>query len=63
MVLERQWNACTVPSSTTDPEEVFLCLEELSEKLGKVGEKYRKDELQYFAKLSQCMPSIYDMCY
>jgi hypothetical protein len=61
--LERQWNAFTVPSSTTDPEEVFLYLEELSEKLGKVGEKYRKDELQYFAKLSQCMPSIYDMCY
>ena len=61
--LERQWNAFTVPSSTTDPEEVFLYLEELSEKLGKVGEKYKKDELQYFAKLSQCMPSIYDMCY
>ena len=61
--LERQWNAFAVPSSTTDPEEVFLYLEELSEKLGKVGEKYRKDELQYFAKLSQCMPSIYDMCY
>ena len=61
--LERQWNAFTVPSSSTDPEDVFLYLEELSEKLGKVGERYRKDELQYFAKLSLCMPSIYDVCY
>lgn len=61
--LERQWNSFTVPSSSTDPEDVFLYLEELSEKLGKVGERYRKDELQYLAKLSQCMPSIYDVCY